>query len=108
MMVSLADAWAWYESVGTLTVAMKRLGEKHWDHLPLEGALGRDSALQELHSAEILRRSTTVQADLDDPCVLLLFSVFEATVRGHVFAEIESVVAGQDDPAIRQGKGRQP
>jgi DnaJ-domain-containing protein 1 len=69
---------------------MRRLGENHWNNLPWDGDLGRDNQLKELASAEILNDSQTVLDDLDDLCVLLLFSVFEATIRERVLAEVEA------------------
>jgi hypothetical protein len=69
---------------------MGRLGEKHWNDLPWDGDLGRDNRLKELTSAEIVNDSQTVLDDLDDLCVLLLFSVFEAIVRERVLAEVEA------------------
>ncbi len=56
---------------------MGRLGEKHWNNLSWVGDLGRDSRLNDLTSAEVLGDSQTVLDDLDDLCVLLLFSVDE-------------------------------
>jgi hypothetical protein len=78
VIASLADAWRWYEAARGLARTMARLGEKHWNSLPWEGDLGRDNYLKDLTSAEILDGSQTVLDDLDDLCVLLLFSVFEA------------------------------
>ena len=43
MIASLTDAWAWYEGVLELTLAMQALGKKHWEALPWEGDLGRDN-----------------------------------------------------------------
>jgi hypothetical protein len=69
---------------------MQRLGEKHWNDLPWTGDLGRDDHLKQLTSAEILGFSQTVLDDLDDLCVLLLFSVFESKIRERVLAEVEA------------------
>ena len=69
---------------------MARLGEKHWSSLPWNGDLGRDNHLKDLTSEEIHESSQTVLDDLDDLCVLLLFSVFEATIRERVLAEVEA------------------
>jgi hypothetical protein len=69
---------------------MNRLGERHWNNLPWDGDLGRDNRLNELTSAKILEGAQTVLDDLDDLCVLLLFSVFEATIRERVLAEVEA------------------
>jgi hypothetical protein len=90
VIASLADAWNWYQTARQLARTMERLGNKHWNDLPWEGDLGRDNHLIELTSEEILDGSRTVLDDLDDLCVLLLFSVFEATIREQVLAEVEA------------------
>ena len=90
MIASLDDAWRWYESVRRLVRTMGRLGEKYWNDLPWDGDLGRDNHLRDLASAEILNDAQTVLDDLDDLCVLLLFSVFEATIRERILAEVEA------------------
>jgi hypothetical protein len=74
VIASLADAWRWYETARRLARTMERLGKKHWNNLPWDGALGRDDHLKDLVSEEILNDSQTVLDDLDDLCVLLLFS----------------------------------
>jgi hypothetical protein len=89
MIASLEDAWRWYESARSLTRAMQRLGKKHWDTLPWEGELGRDERLRHLDKVDVLDQSQAVLADLDDLCVLLLFSVFEAIVRARVLEDVE-------------------
>jgi hypothetical protein len=90
VIASLADAWRWYESARRLARTLGRLGEKHWNDLPWDGELGRDNHLKALTSAEILGDSERALDDLDDLCVLLLFSVFEATIRERVLAEVEA------------------
>ena len=102
MIASLADAWRWYEAARALARAMARLGEKHWNDLPWDGALGRDNFLRHLSSAEILNGSQTVLDDLDDLCVLLLFSVFEATIRERVLAEVEAELPPLRHVAIKR------
>jgi hypothetical protein len=88
MIASLADAWHWYESVRDLTLAMRQLGKKHWDRLPWDNDLGRDNRLGQLQASEIVERSAIVLGDLDDLCILLLFSVFESLVRERVVADV--------------------
>lgn len=100
MITSLADAWRWYESARDLTLAMRQLGRRHWSSLPWEGELGRDNRLRRLDGPEIIDRSDAVLRDLDDLCVLLLFSVFEATVRARVLADAEAEVAALRHPAV--------
>src|SRR5262245_33135990 len=81
---------------------MARLGEKHWNNLPWDGDLGRDDRLKDLVSEEILTDSKTVLDDLDDLCVLLLFSVFEATIRARVLAEVEAELPPLHHVAIKR------
>jgi hypothetical protein len=102
VIASLADAWRWYEAARDLARTMERLGAKHWNDLPWEGDLGRDQRLQEVTSAEILDGSRTVLDDLDDLCVLLLFSVFEATIRERVLAEVEAELPPLRHVAIKR------
>ena len=90
MIASLVDAWRWYETARRLVRTMERLGERHWDSLPWVGDLGRDDHLNQLTAEEILSGSQRVLEDLDDFCVLLLFSVFEAKIRQRVLEEVEA------------------
>jgi hypothetical protein len=90
MIASLEDAWRWYESVSTLTEAMQRLGLKHWDALPWDGPLGQDEHLRHFEASAILDRSDIIFRDVDDLCVLLLFSVFEAIVRARVLNDVQA------------------
>jgi hypothetical protein len=76
--------------------------ERNWNKLPWDNDLGRDSHLVELTSAEILDRSQTVLDDLDDLCVLMLFSVFEAIVRARVLAEVEAALPSPGHLAIQR------
>lgn len=88
MIATLDDAWNWFKSARQLARTLERMGEKHWDNLPWDGELGQDNHLRELASSEVLNSSQTVLGDLDDLCVLLLFSVFEAAIRERVLAEV--------------------
>jgi hypothetical protein len=81
---------------------MERLGDRHWDDLPWDGEIGRDNRLNELTPAEILSGSQTVLSDLDDLCVLLLFSVFEATIRERVLAEVNAELPPLRHVAIKR------
>jgi hypothetical protein len=92
MIASLEDAWRWYESVRTLTQTMQRLGLKHWDMLPWDGPLGQDERIRDLEADALLVQSDVVFRDLDDLCVLLLFSVFEAIVRARVLRDVQAEV----------------
>jgi hypothetical protein len=100
MIASLDDAWHWYEAVRVLVRSMERLGEKHWDKLPWDGELGRDNRLKELVDSQIVEMSATVLGDVDDFCVLLLFSVFESIVRERVRKDVAQEVPPFKHPAL--------
>jgi hypothetical protein len=101
MIASLADAWRWYESVRNLTLAMQQLGKKHWDGLPWEGDLGKDNRLRALTASGIVKWTEAAFEDLDDLCVLLLFSVFEAVVRTRVLTEVDRELSLLRHAAVR-------
>jgi len=79
---------------------MGRMGRKHWDELPWgeDSSLGRDERLRDVTATILVEQSRVVSDDLDDLCVLLLFSVFEATVRDRVLVDVQDEL-----PAIRHG-----
>jgi hypothetical protein len=105
VIANLAAAWRWYESARRLARTMERLGERHWDSLPWDGDLGRDNRLKELTAAEILNGSQMVLDDLDDLCVLMLFSVFEATIRERVLAEVDAEIPHLRHATIKHAVG---
>jgi hypothetical protein len=92
MISSLDDAWRWYEGARVLAQTMGRMGRKHWNDLPWgdDSPLGRDERLRDMTATTLVEQSRVVSDDLDDLCVLLLFSVFEATVRDRVLADVEA------------------
>lgn len=100
MIASLGDAWRWYESVRDLTRSIGRLGERYWGELPWDGALGRDDRLRHLEAVEILDRSRVVLDDLDDLCVLLMFSVFESIIRERTLQDIAAELPAFEHPAL--------
>jgi hypothetical protein len=101
MISPLADAWNWYTSVKELTLAMQALGKKHWESLPWGGDLGRDNRLRRIKARGILTWADAVLRDLDDLCVLLLFSVFEATVRERALADVAAELPNARHPALQ-------
>ena len=102
MIKTLADAWTWYESTRQSALTLVRLGEKHWDALPWNGDLGRDERLKALDSAKVLERANVAIDELDDLCILMLFSVFEAIIRDRVLAEVTAVLPSVDHLAVQQ------
>ncbi len=89
MIATLADAWAWYEAVQDLAGWMDRIARRYWDDPRLEELLGLDNVFRSVAAGEIQDRAKRVLEDLDDLAVLLLFSVFEAEVRGQTLKSVE-------------------
>ncbi len=88
-MNDLEDAWRWYEDALDSLRRMERIGQKWWDHLPWHEAPWKGDR----HFNDLLKETVTASAangrkHLDDIAVVVLFSVFEATVRLTVLDEI--------------------
>jgi hypothetical protein len=90
---SLEDAWSWYEAVQKLVAWMDRMGRRYWteevEELTLKETLHKDNVFRDVESATIQDLAKQVSEDLDDLAVLLLFSVFEATVRERTIEEMD-------------------
>ena len=102
MIGTLEEAWRWYQAARDLSRMMGRLGGKYWDVLPWDGRLGRDDSFRLLEASQVEEKSHAVLDDLDDLCVLLLFSVFEATVRERVLADMADELPTFRHPALVQ------
>jgi hypothetical protein len=87
-MMTLDEAWRWYETNRAHLQSFARVGAKYWDELPWDGALGRDDRLRLLESAVIVEGSQFCLEHLEDFAVLILFSVFESIVRDKVCADV--------------------
>jgi hypothetical protein len=90
---SLEDAWRWYEAVQKLVAWMDRMGRRYWtekvEDLTLKETLHKDNVFRDVESATIQDLAKQVSEDLDDLAVLLLFSVYEATVRDRTIEEMD-------------------
>ncbi len=102
MIGTLDEAWEWYDASRQLSRVAGRLGSKHWDDLPWDGSLGRDEILRQLEAAQIEKMAALVLNDLDDLCVLLLFSVFEMTVRERALSDIARELPELHHPILMQ------
>jgi hypothetical protein len=99
MIRSLDDAWKWYSAVRTLAYDMRRLAGK-WDDPELQRIVGRDNRLGDRTAADLADGTNAILEDLDDLSVLLLFSVFEATVRDRARADVDRETASIQHPAV--------
>ena len=89
MIRSLEDAWMWYTAVRKLAYDMRHLAGK-WDEPALAEVFGHDNRLRGRTTSELMDTTNTIlgtdEEDLNDFAVLVLFSVFEATVRAQAIA----------------------
>jgi hypothetical protein len=99
MIRSLEDAEKWCRAVKSLAAYMRRIAGL-WDDEAIAEVLGRDNRLREVTSGELTDKSTRVMEDRDDLAVLVLFSVFDATVRARTEADVEREIAELRHPAV--------
>ncbi|WP_337176575.1 hypothetical protein [Paludisphaera sp.] len=88
-MNDLEDAWRWYGDALASLRRMERIGEKWWDHLSWESPPWKgDRHFFELEKESVVASAANGRGHLDDIAVVVLFSVFEATVRRAVLDQI--------------------
>ena len=92
MIQSLDDAWKWYIAVRKIAYDMRHLAGI-WDEPALETVLSLDGRLRHRTAADLKDAVNTIlgtdDEDLNDLAVLVLFSVFEATVRARAKADVD-------------------
>lgn len=88
-MMTLEVAWSWYLATQRHLKLLRRLGEKHWNDLPWDGALGRDDRLRAVGADTIVEGVSFCLEPLEDLAILVLFSAFESVVRDRVLTMIE-------------------
>ncbi len=102
-MKTLEDAWKWYSVAKSNLDRMKRLGTTHWSNPSLaEASIWTDERFKQLKAANIVSETTMALEPLDDLGVLLLFSVFEATVREYLEGLIAPLLSQLGHPILRQ------
>ncbi len=100
-MKTLDDAWRWYHDTRTNLQRLNRLARRYWKYLPWDGPLGRDDDFRLLESPAVLAETAFSLEFLDDLAVVVLFSVFEQTVRGHVHGEVATAATDIRHPALQ-------
>ena len=101
MIASLEDAWQWYLGVRDLTRWMGRMGKRYWENPVLSELLASDNIFRDVPQEEIRKKESLVVDDLNDLCVLLLFSVFEAHVRKQTRTDVNSELPSARHPALQ-------
>ena len=85
MIQSLEDAERWLKATRNIARFIERISKNYWNSESKLQTLGetlyRDKVFGQMEANEIGELARQVLADLDDLAVLLMFSVFEATVR---------------------------
>jgi hypothetical protein len=92
-MKTLEDAWSWYRAVAE---GMKRLTHlaKFWGQFPWGrgdewvAQVERDNVLRHVEAVNLTTDAQAVTDEQDDLAILVLFSVFEASVREHLKAQL--------------------
>ena len=99
MIRSLEDANEWYNAVKQLALDMQHLASR-CDESEWEAVMRRDNRLGTRSAAELNKMAEIVLGDLDDLAVLVLFSVFEATVRTQAVTDVDRQMEGINHVAI--------
>ncbi|WP_337173269.1 hypothetical protein [Paludisphaera sp.] len=102
MIQTIEDARRRRESVKLVAALVDRLARRYWpnDEGDAGGSgsktfaeiINRDEIFRHLEAVDLQQHAQRVLADLDDLSVLLIFSVFEAQVRGTALAELERLL----------------
>lgn len=74
-MNSVDEVWEWYNAARATTQRLARVAGKHWEHI--EG----DNKLRSLDGAKVVADAKLAGSPLNDLAIVMMFSVFEATVR---------------------------
>lgn len=101
-MTNLGDAWEWYRTAREQLRLSRRLGLKYWDAAEFRHLVDRDEQVRNYSGQQVEVSADLVLAPLADLAVLVLFSVFEATLRDDLVAQLREETAGLTHPVVRQ------
>lgn len=89
-MKTLDEAWGWYRDARQSLKRAERLGERYWDAIPWQEPPWRgDNRFASLSKKDVVDSARNAIAHIEDLAVLVLFSVFEATVRAAILGQLE-------------------
>jgi hypothetical protein len=103
---SLEDAWRWYQDTRIQMKLLRRLASAHWDALPWDGQLGKDSSLHDFSAEELVGKANFSLPHLDDLAIVVMFSIFESEVRQRVLEEVAAEEKALKHRAIRWAVAR--
>jgi hypothetical protein len=101
MIQSLGDAWKWYTAVRTLAYDMIHVAGR-WDRPEWAAAASHDNRLGDRTAGDLSDMARTILDDLDHLAVLVLFSVFESSVRAQAEADVDRELALISHAAVLQ------
>ena len=102
-MKTLADAWDWYRATRQNLFRMQRLGSSYWNEDFLKDpSFWKDENFKMLDASDIIQETTIGLEPIDDLAIIVLFSVFESTVRDYLVALIKPEADRLIDPILRQ------
>jgi hypothetical protein len=99
-MKTLDDAWSWYVQTKSVLRVILRLADLHWDSLPWDAALGKDSQLNQWNGPPLAVGAGLALEHLDDLAVVVLFSMFEGLVREKVGHEVAGEIQSLAHPVM--------
>jgi hypothetical protein len=99
-MNTLEEARAWHLATGRQLRLLRRLGERYWDELPWTGDLGNDPRLGQVEQSVVVRETQASLSPLADLAIVVMFSVFEATVRDAVLKAVNDEIPGLAHPTL--------
>ena len=99
-MMTLEDAWNWYVATQKQLSLFQRVGMRHWNGLPWDGAIGRDERLRFVEAQDIVADTGFCLDHLDDFAVLILFSAFESILRDRARSDVQNERDRLDHPLV--------
>jgi hypothetical protein len=104
-MKTLDDAWRWYQDAKKVLNLVHRLGEKHWLKFPWQDdafTLLKDDAFRMLEPQDVTLPARYALDHLDDLAIVVMFSVFEATVRENILEQIRPESAALQHQSLKE------
>jgi hypothetical protein len=99
-MTSLDDAWDWYTSTRDGCRVVGALAS-YWSDLPWGAMRPPPDRLKQVEADDLRALKATIETRLDDVAVLVLFSVFEATVRELLVVQLDPEIARISHPMLK-------
>ncbi|MBY0457015.1 MAG: hypothetical protein K2V38_06740 [Gemmataceae bacterium] len=104
-MTTLEDAWRWYQAVAECTKRLTHLA-KFWGEFPWGQGdewvrrVERDGVLRHVETVQLVEDVEVILDEHDDLAVLVLFSVFEATVRARLKTQLAPELGNLRHPSL--------